>query len=48
MSDLQMHDVGHDNALSRGELLAVSAIAQFYTFASRCMGWAPIAQKKFP
>jgi hypothetical protein len=40
MSDVQPNDVGHENALSRGELLAASAIAQFYTFASRCMDWA--------
>jgi hypothetical protein len=40
MSDLQLNDVGHENALTRGEPLASSAIAQFYTFASRCMDWA--------
>ena len=40
MSDVQLNDVGHENALPRGELLAASAIAQFYTFASRCMDWA--------
>jgi hypothetical protein len=40
MGAVQLNDVGHDNALSRGELLAASAIAQFYTFASRCMDWA--------
>jgi hypothetical protein len=40
MSDLQLNDVGHENALTRGELLAASAIAQFYTLASRCMVWA--------
>jgi hypothetical protein len=40
MSDVQLNDVGHENAPARGELLAASAIAQFYTFASRCMDWA--------
>src|SRR5689334_22930185 len=40
MSAVQLNDVGHENALPRGELLAASAIAQFYTFASRCMDWA--------
>ena len=40
MSDVLLNDVSHDNALPRGELLAASAIAQFYTFASRCMDWA--------
>jgi hypothetical protein len=28
------------NALAPGEFLAASTIAQFYTFASRCMDWA--------
>ena len=40
MSAVQLNDVGHENALPRGELLAASAIAQFYTLASRCMDWA--------
>jgi hypothetical protein len=40
MSDVQPNDVGHENSLPRGELVAASAIAQFYTFASRCMDWA--------
>jgi hypothetical protein len=40
MSAVQLNDVGHENALARGEFLAASAIAQFYTFASRCMDWA--------
>ena len=40
MSDIQLNDVGHENPHTRGELLAASAIAQFYTFASRCMDWA--------
>jgi hypothetical protein len=40
MSDVQLNDVGHENALTRGELFAASAIAQFYTFAGRCMDWA--------
>ena len=40
MSELRLNDVGPGNALPRGELLAASAIAQFYTFASRCMDWA--------
>jgi hypothetical protein len=40
MSDVQLHDVGHQNAPTRDEFLAASAITQFYTFASRCMEWA--------
>ncbi len=40
MSDVLLNDVGHENAPTRGELLAASEIAQFYTFASRCMDWA--------
>jgi hypothetical protein len=40
MSDVQPSDVGHANAAIRGEILAASAITQFYTFASRCMDWA--------
>ena len=40
MSNVQPNDVGHEDALPRGELLAASAIAQFYTFSSRCMDWA--------
>ena len=35
-----LHDVGHQTAPARDELLAASAITQFYTFASRCMEWA--------
>ena len=40
MSDAQLNDVGHENALTRGDILAATAIAQFYNFASRCMDWA--------
>lgn len=40
MSVVQLNAVGHENALPRGELLAASAVAQFYTFARRCMDWA--------
>ena len=40
MSEVRLNDVGPGNALPQGELLAASAIAQFYTFASRCMDWA--------
>ena len=40
MSDAQLNDVGHENALTRGDILAATAIAQFYDFASRCMDWA--------
>jgi hypothetical protein len=40
MSEVRLNDVGPGNALPRGELLATSAIALFYTFASRCMDWA--------
>jgi len=47
MSAVELTDVGHENALPRGELLAASAIAQFYTFASRCMDWANTARVPF-
>jgi hypothetical protein len=40
MSDAQLNDVGQENALTRGDILAATAIAQFYNFASRCMDWA--------
>jgi hypothetical protein len=40
MSAVQLNDVGHENPVPRGELLAATAIAQFYTFAGRCMDWA--------
>jgi hypothetical protein len=40
MSDAQLNDVGHENTLTRGDILAATAIAQFYNFASRCMDWA--------
>ena len=40
MSDAQLNDVGHENALTRGDIVAATAIAQFYNFASRCMNWA--------
>jgi hypothetical protein len=40
MSDAQLSDVGHDNALTRGDIVAATAIAQFYNFATRCMEWA--------
>ena len=40
MSDAQLNDVGHENALTRGDIVAATAIAQFYNFASRCMNWS--------
>jgi hypothetical protein len=40
MSDAQLNDVGHENAPTRGDIVAATAIAQFYNFASRCMDWA--------
>ena len=40
MSDVPLPNVGHQNAPTRDELLAASAITQFYIFASRCMDWA--------
>lgn len=40
MSDAQLNDVGHENALTRGDILPATAITQFYNFASRCMDWA--------
>jgi len=40
MSDVQLNDIGHENSLIGGELIAASAIAQFYIFANRCMDWA--------
>ena len=39
MSDVPPNDNGQ-NTTTRGELLATSAIVQFYTFAGRCMDWA--------
>src|SRR5579859_4207869 len=39
MSHAQLNDVGHKNALTRGDIVAATAIAQFYNFASRCMNW---------
>jgi hypothetical protein len=40
MSGAQLNDVGHENALTPGDIVAATAIAQFYNFASRCMDWA--------
>ena len=40
MNHAQKNNVGHENAIPRAEHIAASAIAQFYTFASRCMDWA--------
>jgi hypothetical protein len=40
MSDAQLNDVGHESALTRGDIVAAAAIAQFYNFASRCLDWA--------
>jgi hypothetical protein len=40
MSDAQLNDVSHENALTRGDIVAATAIAQFYNFANRCMDWA--------
>ena len=40
MRDVQPNDVGQQNVPIRDELLAASAIAQFFTFAGRCMDWA--------
>jgi hypothetical protein len=40
MSDIQPIDLGRDNTLTQGEFLAGSAIALFYTFATRCLDWA--------
>jgi hypothetical protein len=40
MSDAQLNDVGHENAPTRGDIVAATAIAHFYNFASRCMDWA--------
>jgi hypothetical protein len=39
MSDAQLNDVGHENAPTRGDIVAATVIAQFYDFASRCMDW---------
>jgi hypothetical protein len=38
MSDAQLNEV--DRALTRGDVVAAAAIAQFYNFASRCLDWA--------
>ena len=40
MRSNQPNDVGHQNMPPQDEVLAASAIAQFYTFAGRCMDWA--------
>jgi hypothetical protein len=40
MSDAQLNDVGHENAPIQGDIVAATAIAHFYNFASRCMDWA--------
>ena len=32
--------MGHENAPTRGDIVAATAIAHFYNFASRCMDWA--------
>jgi hypothetical protein len=40
MTDAQLNDVGHENARTRGDIVAATVIAQFYDFASRCMDWA--------
>jgi hypothetical protein len=40
MSDVQLNDASREGAFTRGDVLAASAIAQFYKFASRCMDWA--------
>ncbi len=40
MSDPQLNDVGHENALTRGDILAATEIAQFYNYANRCLDWA--------
>ncbi len=39
MSDVPPNDIG-PTTTTRGELLAASAVAQFYTFAGQCMDWA--------
>ena len=44
MSDAQLNDVGHENTLTQGDILAATAIAQFYNFTSRCLDWARIAR----
>ena len=44
MRDVQPNDVGQQNVPIRDELLAASAVAQFYTFAGRCMDWAKTAR----
>jgi hypothetical protein len=35
MSDAKLNDVGHENTLTQGDILAATAITQFYNFASR-------------
>ena len=39
MSDAPPNDIGLTTT-TPGELLAASAVAQFYTFAGQCMDWA--------
>ncbi len=40
MSDAQLNDVDYESALTREDVVAATAIAQFYNFASRCLDWA--------
>jgi hypothetical protein len=40
MSNVELCDVGHENAVAGRNLVAASAAAQFYNFAGRCMDWA--------
>ena len=40
MGDFQWHDGREADTLAQDALVAASAIAQFYDFASRCMDWA--------
>jgi hypothetical protein len=40
MSNASLNDLDYESALTRGNLVAAAAIAQFYNFASRCLDWA--------
>ena len=40
MSDVLPREVGHENAVTGGELVTASTALQFYDFADRCMDWA--------
>jgi hypothetical protein len=46
MSDAQLNEVDYESALTRGDVVAAAAIAQFYNFASRCLDWAKTTRSR--